>query len=58
MGGPGSYTRWANKTPQLARGDRLHLTPKGYETVAQGMGDQLLKAYDTAVGAAGRRGLQ
>jgi lysophospholipase L1-like esterase len=49
MGGPGSYTRWANKIPQLARGDRLHLTPKGYEQVADAMADKLLAAY-------GRRG--
>jgi lysophospholipase L1-like esterase len=45
MGGAGSYTRWANKTPQLARGDRLHLTPKGYEQVAGVMADELLAAY-------------
>jgi lysophospholipase L1-like esterase len=45
MGGVGSYTRWANKTPQLARGDHLHLTPKGYEQVAGVMADKLLAAY-------------
>jgi lysophospholipase L1-like esterase len=45
MGGAGGYTRWANKSPALARGDRLHLTVKGYELVANAMGDQLLAAY-------------
>ncbi|HEY4107045.1 MAG TPA: GDSL-type esterase/lipase family protein [Polyangiaceae bacterium] len=45
MGGPGSYTHWANKLPPLARGDRLHLTPKGYEAVAAAIADKLLAAY-------------
>ncbi len=45
MGGPGSYTRWANKTPSLARGDRLHLSAKGYEQVANVIADRLLAAY-------------
>ena len=46
MGGPGSYSKWANKLPPLARGDRLHLTPKGYESVADVMSQALLAAYD------------
>ena len=45
MGGPGGYTRWANKTPSLARGDRLHLSAKGYEQVANVIADRLLAAY-------------
>jgi lysophospholipase L1-like esterase len=45
MGGPGGYTRWAQKSPSLARGDRLHLTPKGYEVVANDIADHLLAAY-------------
>jgi lysophospholipase L1-like esterase len=45
MGGPGGYTRWAQKSPSLARGDRLHLTVKGYEAVANDIADQLLAAY-------------
>ncbi|MEO7036364.1 MAG: GDSL-type esterase/lipase family protein [Polyangiaceae bacterium] len=45
MGGPGGYTRWANKTPPLARGDRLHLSVKGYEQMANAIGDRLLAAY-------------
>jgi lysophospholipase L1-like esterase len=46
MGGPGGYTRWANRSPSLARGDRLHLSVKGYELVANVIGDRLLYAYD------------
>jgi len=45
MGGPGGYSHWQNKTPQLARGDRLHLTPKGYEVMADALTDKLLAAY-------------
>jgi lysophospholipase L1-like esterase len=45
MGGPGGYTRWAQKTPSLARGDRLHLSAKGYEVVASSIADRLLAAY-------------
>jgi lysophospholipase L1-like esterase len=51
MGGPGSYTRWANKLPPLARGDRLHLTPKGYEAVADVMAERLLAAYERSTKA-------
>jgi lysophospholipase L1-like esterase len=46
MGGPGSYSRWTNQSPALAQGDRLHLTIKGYETVANAIADRLLEAYD------------
>jgi lysophospholipase L1-like esterase len=45
MGGPGGYTRWAQKSPSLARGDRLHLSVKGYEVVANSIADHLLAAY-------------
>jgi lysophospholipase L1-like esterase len=45
MGGPGGYTRWVQKSPSLARGDRLHLTAKGYEVVANSIADRLLAAY-------------
>jgi lysophospholipase L1-like esterase len=46
MGGAGSYSRWAHQTPPLARGDRLHLSAKGYEVMANGIGDELLAGYD------------
>jgi lysophospholipase L1-like esterase len=49
MGGAGSYSRWARQTPPLARGDRLHLTPKGYEVMANGIADELLAGYDAWV---------
>jgi len=45
MGGAGGYSRWAHQTPQLARGDRLHLTPKGYEAMASGIADELLAGF-------------
>ncbi len=46
MGGPGGYSSWANQSPSLARGDRLHLSPKGYEVIADAVSDRLLAAYD------------
>jgi lysophospholipase L1-like esterase len=46
MGGAGGYSRWARQTPQLARGDRLHLSAKGYETMANAIADELFAAYD------------
>ncbi len=46
MGGAGSYSRWSRQTPSLARGDRLHLSAKGYEVMANGIADQLLADYD------------
>jgi lysophospholipase L1-like esterase len=45
MGGSGGYTRWVNQSPPLARGDRLHLSVKGYEVVAKTVADRLLDAY-------------
>ena len=48
MGGPGSYSQWAHASPKLARGDRLHLTAKGYEAMADAMADKLLGAYQSA----------
>jgi lysophospholipase L1-like esterase len=47
MGGSGGYGRWAQKSPPLARGDRLHLTIKGYEIVGNTIADHLLDAYQT-----------
>ncbi|HEY3252977.1 MAG TPA: GDSL-type esterase/lipase family protein [Polyangiaceae bacterium] len=46
MGGAGGYSRWLRQTPSLARGDRLHLTVKGYEQMANGIADQLLANYE------------
>ena len=47
MGGAGGYARWVRQTPQLARGDRLHLTAKGYEAMADAIGDELLAGFDS-----------
>lgn len=46
MGGAGGYSRWVRQTPQLARGDRLHLSAKGYEVMATAIGDELLARYE------------
>lgn len=46
MGGAGGYSRWAQQTPRLASGDRLHLSPKGYELMANRIGDELLAGYE------------
>jgi len=46
MGGAGGYTRWAHQSPPLARGDRLHLSAKGYEAMANAIGDELLASHE------------
>jgi lysophospholipase L1-like esterase len=46
MGGPGSYSSWTHQSPSLAKGDRLHLSAKGYLVVANAIADRLLAAYD------------
>jgi len=46
MGGAGGYSRWAHQSPALARGDRLHLSAKGYEVMANGIADELLAGYE------------
>lgn len=46
MGGAGGYSRWARQSPKLARGDRLHLSAKGYEAMANAIADELLSTYD------------
>jgi len=46
MGGAGGYARWAHQSPPLARGDRLHLSAKGYEVMANAFGDELLASYE------------
>ncbi|MET0795032.1 MAG: hypothetical protein ABW061_26165, partial [Polyangiaceae bacterium] len=46
MGGAGSYSRWTHQSPALAKGDRLHLSAKGYEVVANALADRLLAAYE------------
>jgi lysophospholipase L1-like esterase len=46
MGGAGSYWLWLRETPPLARPDRLHYSPKGYERLGEGFVNRLLAAYD------------
>jgi len=47
MGGAGGYSRWSHQTPALARGDRLHLSVKGYEVMANSIADELLARYES-----------
>jgi lysophospholipase L1-like esterase len=45
MGGEGSFSRWANANPALARTDRVHLTPRGYAELGNRLAERLLQAY-------------
>jgi len=45
MGGTGSFVRWLKETPPLARGDRIHFTPLGYERLGETLADSLIAAY-------------
>lgn len=47
QGGAGSYWAWLRETPPLARPDRLHYSPKGYERLGDAIAAALLVAYDT-----------
>jgi lysophospholipase L1-like esterase len=46
MGGGGSYWQWLRENPPLARPDRLHYSPKGYEKLGDGFANAVLAAYD------------
>jgi lysophospholipase L1-like esterase len=46
MGGDGSFTRWLKETPPLARGDRVHFTPAGYEELGKDVADALVAGYE------------
>jgi lysophospholipase L1-like esterase len=46
MGGDGGFARFLRETPQLARSDRVHLTPAGYVKLGEALGTELLAAYD------------
>ncbi|HEY3495799.1 MAG TPA: GDSL-type esterase/lipase family protein [Polyangiaceae bacterium] len=46
MGGEGGFTRWMKETPALARGDRVHLSPSGYERLGEALADAVTSAYD------------
>ena len=53
MGGDGSVRAWARRG--LAARDLVHLSRGGYEKVADGLVDRLLRAYDAHRGARGSR---
>jgi lysophospholipase L1-like esterase len=46
MGGDGGFARWVRESPPLARGDRVHLTPAGYERLGEALAGALIGAYD------------
>lgn len=46
MGGDGGFARFLRETPQLARSDRIHLTPAGYQKLGDMLGDELIAGYD------------
>jgi lysophospholipase L1-like esterase len=46
MGGDGSFARWMKENPQLARSDRVHYLPPGYERLGEALADAVLGAYD------------
>ncbi|MHB8879823.1 MAG: GDSL-type esterase/lipase family protein, partial [Myxococcaceae bacterium] len=46
MGGPGSIALWVERKPALALPDHVHLTPRGYEVLADALLDDLLAAYE------------
>jgi lysophospholipase L1-like esterase len=46
MGGDGAFERWLHASPPLARGDRIHLTPAGYEQLGDAVASALIGAYD------------
>lgn len=48
MGGEGSFTRWARERPAKARGDRIHLTILGYETLGRLLAHELVEGEPLA----------
>lgn len=42
MGGTGSFLRWLKEAPPLARGDRIHFTPLGYERMGETLADHVM----------------
>ena len=47
MGGRGSLRVWAFGKPQLARRDRVHLLPSGYQKLGRELARQLIESYTT-----------
>lgn len=45
MGGPGSFERWLSAVPPLARKDRVHLAPAGYDKLGGILATRILSSY-------------
>jgi hypothetical protein len=45
MGGDGGFARYLRETPQLARSDRIHLTPAGYQKLGETLGEEMVASY-------------
>lgn len=52
MGGPGAISRWVEQKPPLAHPDRVHLTARGYQVLANAFLDDFLAAYERASASA------
>src|SRR5690606_10847559 len=50
MGGEGSFVRWTEQRPALARGDGIHLTISGYRALGDALADALLPLPKKAAG--------
>jgi lysophospholipase L1-like esterase len=48
MGGPRSMARWQRLRPPLGHDDGVHLTEAGYQMLARGFADELIRAYTQA----------
>lgn len=46
MGGEGSMDLWAKATPQMGRGDHIHLTRRGYVRLGMAFTDALMQGFD------------
>jgi lysophospholipase L1-like esterase len=46
MGGDGAFVRWMREVPALARGDRIHLMPAGYEKLGEAVANALINGYE------------
>ena len=46
MGGEGSMNLWAKATPQMGRGDHIHLTRRGYVRMGMAFTDALMQGFD------------
>jgi lysophospholipase L1-like esterase len=55
MGGEGSFTEWMSAEPPLARRDRIHLTPPGYERLGAALVERLLPGSAPAEPASAAR---